>query len=141
MKHYLFDTNAISLAFDNALPEKWVRPWKEVRMGNGRLLLFEPLVSETYYKNIPKYGKKASKDKIYWLKSLPKTKIHQIDDNDAINAGDIKVQYSRKLSLVDCFLLAVAKANSAKVFTTDPSVRDTARDMNINIDYLPLPKT
>ena len=141
MKRYLFDTNSISLTFDNVLPEKWIRFWKEVRMGNSGLLLFEPLISETYYKNIPKYGKKACKDKIMWLKSLPKTKIHKLDNNDAIRAGDIKVQYSEYgLSLVDCFLLTVAKVHSAMVFTTDHDVRDVAREMNVKVSFLPYTK-
>lgn len=141
MKRYLFDTNSISLTFNNLLPEKWIRFWKEVRMGNCGLLLFEPLISETYYKNIPKYGKKTCKDYIIWLKSLPKTKIHQINDKDAINAGDIKVQFSKYgLSLVDCFLLSIAKLHRAMVFTTDHSIRDVAREMNVKVSFLPLPK-
>ena len=140
MRKYLFDTNAISLAYDDALPEKWARPWREVRVGMRSLLLFEPLVSEIYYKNIPKYGKKTSRDKIFWLKSLPHTQIYLIDDNDAINAGNIKVRYPGGLSLVDCYLLAIAKANNAKIFTTDYGLRDVARSMGVNVDYLPLPK-
>jgi predicted nucleic acid-binding protein len=110
-------------------------------MGNCCLLLFEPLISETYYKNIPAYGKKDCKDKILWLKSLPKTKIHQIDDNDAIRAGDIKIQYQKyKLSLVDCFLLSAAKSNGSLVFTTDHRLRDVAKKMNLNVKYLPFTK-
>ena len=141
MKRYLFDTNSISLAFNNSLPKKWIRFWSEIRMGDSGLLLFEPLISEAYYKNIPKYGKKDCKDKIFRLKSLPKTEIHPLDDNDAIRAGDIKVQYPEyNLSLVDCFLLSVAKARGSKVFTTDHSVRDIAKKMNVNVDYLPFPK-
>jgi len=34
MKRYLFDTNTISLWFDKSLPEKWLRHWKEIKMGN-----------------------------------------------------------------------------------------------------------
>ena len=141
MKRYLFDTNSISLTFDNDLPEKWIRPWKEVKAGIGSLVLFEPLISETYYKNIPRHGKKISKDNIYFLKSLPKAKVHQLDDNDALNAGDIKIQYKQYgLSLVDCFLITVAKTNNAKIFTTDHGVREVARSMKVKVDYLPLPK-
>ncbi len=141
MKKYLFDTNAISLTFNRNLPEKWIRPWKEVKAGTGGLVLFEPLISETYYKNIPKHGKKKSKDDIYLLKSLPKTKIHQLNDNDAMNAGDIKIQYKQyQLSLVDCFLITVARANNAKIFTTDHNLSNVARKMNVKVDYLPLAK-
>ena len=98
MKRYLFDTNSISLTFDNTLPDKWIRHWKEVKSGTGGLVLFEPLISETYYKNIPKYGKKKSKDKIYFLKSLPEAKIHQLDDNDALNAGNVNYQALKDLA-------------------------------------------
>ena len=140
MKKYLFDTNTISLWIDNSLPEKWIRPWKEIKMGYSNLLLFEQLISETYYKNIPKHGKKYCKDKILWLKGLPNKNIHIIDNKDAFNAGDIKIQYKDKLSLVDCFVITIAKTNGAKVFTTDYFVRDIARKMKINVDYLPLKK-
>ena len=139
MKQYLFDTNSVSLTFYNSLPEKWKRYWKEVRMGKCGLLLIEPLISEIYYKNIPKLGKKKSKDHIFWLKSLPQTKIHQLDDNDAIKAGDIKVQYSRyKLSLVDCFILSVAKDHNAVVFTTDYQMKYVSSKIKVNVNFLPL---
>lgn len=138
MKKYLFDANAISLWFEDNLPEKWTRQWKEVRMGTSKLILIEPLISETYYKNVPKYGKKRCKEKVYWMKALPKIYIHPLDDNDAILAGDIKTHYKGKgLSLVDCFLIAVAKANNAKIFTTDTGVRDIARSEKVQVDYLP----
>lgn len=140
MKRYLFDTNSISLTFNDSLPEKWRRFWKEVRMGSKGLLLFEPLISEIYYKNIPKHGKQNCKNKIIWLKSLQKTEIHQLNDRDAINAGDLKIQFSRyDLSLVDCFLLSIAKANKAMIVTTDHSVREVARKLNVNVSFLPFP--
>ena len=138
MKKYLFDTNAISLTFDGTLPEKWVRLWKEVRMGNSELLLFEPLISEMYYKNIPKHGKTKCKDKIYWMKSLSNSTIHPLDDNDAFRAGDIKNQYKKfGPSIVDCFLLSVAKVNGAMIITTDPTVKFVAKEMNVKFSYLP----
>ena len=141
MKRYLFDTNSISLTFNDSLPEKWRRFWKEIRMGSKGLLLFEPLISEIYYKNIPKHGKQNCKNKIIWLKSLQKTEIHQLNDRDAINAGDIKIQFSKYgLSLVDCLILTVAKSNGAMVFTTDPSVRNVARKLNVNVSFLPFEK-
>ena len=142
MKSYIFDANSISLEFADRIPEKWSRCWKEIKIYRTKeLLLIEPLISETYYKNIPKHGKKVCKDKILWLKSLQNVKIHQIDDNDAIAAGDIKNTYfTNKLSLVDCFVLAIAKKYSATLFTTDSSMRDIARKLNINVDFLPLPE-
>ena len=106
MKKYIFDANAISLWIDDSLPEKWIRPWKEILSGNIYLLLFEELISETYYKNIKKHGKRKSKDKIRWLKGQSRTNIYTPDNNDAFNAGDIKIDFqSKRLSLVDCFII------------------------------------
>jgi predicted nucleic acid-binding protein len=103
------------------------------------LLLFEPLISEIYYKNFPKQGKRACKDKILWLKSLPKKGVYSLKNRDAINAGEIKVRFLRyNLSLVDCFLLSVGMHCNATLLTTDHSVRDVARKMNIKVDFLPL---
>jgi len=45
-----------------------------------------------------------------------------------------------RLSLVDCFLLSVAKVNGARVFTTDHKLRDAAKKMKVNISYLPFMK-
>ncbi len=138
MKKYLFDTNAISTILFGSAPEKWLRHWKDVKEGRGTLILFEPLISEIFYRNTPKLGKKACKDKILWLKSLPRAEIHQLGDNEAIDAGNIKIDFAKNnLSLVDCFLLSVGKRYSCKIFTTDHSVRDVARELRINVDYLP----
>ena len=142
MKRYLFDTNAISLWFDNSLPEKWLRQWKEIKIGNSTLLLFEQLISEAYYKNIQKYGNKKSRDNIFFLKSFPNSYIYKIKDKDALSAGDIKVKNNKyKLSLVDCFLIAIARTNRAEIFTTDPSIRDVAKKMKISVNYFPLKKS
>ena len=141
MKRYLFDTNAISLWFNDAIPEKWKRQWNEIKIGKSKLILFEQLISETYYKNMKTHSKKNCKNKIFWLKSLPNNYIYGIEDKDALNAGDIKVQYNDyDLSLVDCFLITIAKTNGAEIFTTDHSVRDVARKMKINVNYFPFKK-
>ncbi len=141
MKRYLFDTSAISLMLEGNVPDKWKRFWIDVRTGRGRLILFEPLVSETYYKNVQVHGKKPSKRNVLWLKALPETTMVHLDDNHAIAAGDIKVEHSRfSLSLVDCFILAVAKSQSAKIITMDHSLRDVARKMRIGCSFLPLAK-
>ena len=138
MKRYLFDTSAISLLLDGNVPEKWQRPWADVRAGRGRLILFEPLLSETYYKNVQKHGKRAAKRRLLWLKALPESTVLPLDDNDAMAAGDIKVeQSSLSLSLVDCFALAVAKSHGAMVVTMDHSLRDVARRIGVRCSFIP----
>jgi predicted nucleic acid-binding protein len=136
----MFDTNALSIILYDNIPEKWSMKWKFIREGRAELILIEPLISEVFYKNVPKKGKKVSKNKIFWLKSLKKGEIYRMEDNDAILAGEIKIKYSNKgISLVDCFLIAVGKRQSASLFTTDPGIRDVARKLNVKVDYIPFP--
>ena len=52
MKRYLFDTYVYSLIFSEDIPEKWVRYWKEARSGTKKLIIFEMLISEIFYKNV-----------------------------------------------------------------------------------------
>ncbi len=138
MRRYLFDANAISLLILGTPPEKWFRRWKEIKERRRVLLLFEPLISEVFYKNTSKHGRKSCMDKILWLKSLPNVEIHRMNDNDAFNAGKIKVDFARYgLSLVDCFLLSIGKYQGSTIFTTDHEVRDVARKMRVNVDFLP----
>lgn len=105
-------------------------------MGQRGLVLIEPLVSEMYYMNVWKFGKKKTKDKILGLKSFKEAEEYSLDDNDAINAGAIKVDY-KNLSLVDCFLLSVAKKQNALILTTDHSIRDVARKLRVEVSFLP----
>ena len=137
MRKCLFDTNALSIIMRGTTPEKWSRIWREIRMGQRGLVLIEPVVSELYYKNISRFGKKNTRDLIYGFKSMPRAEIHELDDNDAINAGAIKIDYSSYgLSLVDCFLLAVGRRLRADVVTTDPSVREAGRKLGVKINFI-----
>jgi len=56
MKKCLFDSTVYSLIFSENIPEKWVRYWKEVCSGTKKLIIFEMLISEIFYKNSQEYG-------------------------------------------------------------------------------------
>lgn len=136
MKKILFDTYVVSLMLSGNLPEKWVRYANEIRKGERILLMFEPLISEIFYKNVPVFGISKCRDKIYWLKSLPKVEIHTLTDNDALDAGEIKVQQLQYgLSLVDCYLLSIGKRRNSIVLTTDHGVRDVGKKIGVEVKY------
>jgi len=134
MKKIIFDTYVVSLMLSDNLPEKWIKYYNEIRKGERILLLFEPLISETFYKNELKFGMSACKQKIYWLKSLPKVEIHTLTDTDAIAAGEIKVRYD-DLSLVDCYLLSIGKRRSSIILTTDHVIRDAGKKLGIEVNF------
>ena len=136
MRKCLFDTNAVSLMLSGSIPERWVRYSTGVREGKIVLLLFEPLISEIFYKNVPKYGLAECRKHILWLKSLPHVEIHSLTDSDAINAGEIKIRQSQYgLSLVDCYLLSIGRHHKSIILTTDHGVRDAGREIGVEIDY------
>jgi len=123
---------------DERTPEKWIPIWRKIRDGHQNLLLIAPLISELYYKNAPSFGKKRVKKKIDWVKKLHRADVHKLDYNDAINAGEIKVNYTRYgLSLADCFLLAVGKRFGAMIVTTDLQIKNVARKMKANVSFIP----
>ena len=141
MKKCIFDTNAVSLIFSKNVPEIWERYVKQVRKGERILLLFEPLISEIFYKNEPNFGISECKTRILQLKALPKVEFHTLTDTDAINAGEIKVRYKEyDLSLVDCYLLTVGKHRKSIILTTDHTVRDVGKKIDVEIIYHPLPE-
>lgn len=142
MKKCLFDTYAVSLMLSGGLPEKWIRYANEVRKGERILLLFEPLISEIFYKNEPKFGISTCREKIYWLKSLPKVEIHKLTDTDALDAGEIKIRNSQyDLSLVDCYLLSIGKRRNSIILTTDHGVRDVGKKIGVEVNYYPFSGT
>ncbi|MDI6730608.1 MAG: hypothetical protein QMD06_03605 [Candidatus Altarchaeum sp.] len=68
-------------------------------------------------------------------------KLYSLGYNDAIKADAIKIKYSGRkkdeLSLVDCFLLTVAKRYYISIITTDHSINNIRRNMNVGVKYLP----
>ncbi len=120
------------------VPDKWRRQWKEATIGNKTLILFEMLVAEIHSKLTLRKGQNASRNRMLWLKGLRNTKMVDVDDNLAFEASRIYLRLRvHSLSLVDSFLLAIAEKERARVFTSDHSLRDAAREMRIDVNFLP----
>jgi len=134
----LFDTCAISLvAFDGIVPDKWKENWNRIRGGGEILLFIAPIISETYYQNVKTYGKNISRNKLRWCLGLRSTQIHKLDERDGVRAGEIKSDYKR-LSLTDCFILAVGKRQGAVIFTTDAGMKAISKRVGVKTKYMPL---
>ena len=120
------------------VPDKWRRQWKEATVGNKTLILFEMLVAEVLSRLTVRKGQNASRNRMLWLKGLRNTKMIDVDDSIAFEASRIYLRLrDYSLSLVDSFLLAIAKKERARVFTSDHSLRDAAREMKIDVSFLP----
>ena len=120
------------------IPDKWRRHWKEATVGNKHLILFELLVAEIMNQLTIRKGQNASRNRMFWLKGLRNTWMVDVDDNTAFEASRIYLSMKgHSLSLVDSFLLAIAKKERAKVFTSDHRLRDAARAIKIDVNFLP----
>ena len=123
-------------------PEKWKRPWHEIRfIHKNKLILFEPLISEIFYQISKKIGFKKAKNKIEWIKTLPTSEIISLNDNIAITAGKYKISYNKYgISLVDCYSLTLALRKNATILTTDTGLKNSAKKLNIVTNFIPFGK-
>jgi hypothetical protein len=137
--NYFFDTGFLTLAIINKLEGKWIRPWKEVRKQRKSGYTIEPILAETYYQ-LMKNGmnKEAAKNRIIQIKAINSLKVTELDDNDSFKAGYYRSKLKDfKLSLVDCFVLAIADKNKLRIYTTDSPLKGAANEINLGCEYLP----
>lgn len=137
MKTYLFDTMVLStIVIKKRPPETWFYKWEEIREGRAYLLLFESLIAELFYQLIKRKQEKIVCENILRIKRLPSSRIIQLDDNLAFKAGKFRYQF-QEISTVDAFSMAIVERNKGMIFTTDHSLRDAAKEINIKVSYLP----
>lgn len=106
--------------------------------GMGKLLLFEYLVGEFYHTRAKERGDEQAQRDVLTVKGLQGSQLREPDDRDAIRAGAWRLRYARHdLSLVDSFLLVLAKRHGTRVFTTDPGVRTAGKELGIELKFVP----
>ena len=136
---YLFDTGFLTSALTDSLPEKWIRPWNEIIKRGKAGYIIEPVIAETCYQLMTKKGinKEMSKNHIMRIKSLDSMNILDLNDNDSFKASLYRTRFSKfSLSLVDCFILAVANRLKLKIYTTDEPLKRVAKKINVQYNYL-----
>jgi len=143
VKVYLLDTGFVTLCLTSNLPEKWIRPWKEIQKGLKAGCVIEPIIAESYYQLLRKHGlnKEEANESILRFKAVKGISIMDIDNNTAILAGYYRIRFKKfSLSLVDCFLLAAGykNKNEAKIYTTDGKLKIASKEISIPCDYLPI---
>lgn len=141
-RKYLLDTGFITLTLTDKLPEKWRRPWQEIKTFPQKIAcIIEPIFAEAYQQLLKKEGINKQSAKKYIMKIKPIIFILPIDNNDSFRAAQYRIKYESKkssLSLVDSFLLAVAKRYKLKIYTTDLGLKEAAKKEGIQCNYLPL---
>jgi len=81
-------------------------------------------LSEFYYKTCEKLGKSIA-DLRYHQTRRTKLTIIETDEELGKHAGMEKCKFRGRLSLADCYALAIAKSMKAKILTTDRELANT----------------
>lgn len=118
----VLDAGALSLHF---VDHPGVRKYFDAIMtGRSAGLVHSVNLAEFYYKTCQKSGKQTADA---WYYQLRNSEISIIDREDELDraAGLEKCRQSPRLSLADCFALALAKTVNALLLTTDEELAKT----------------
>ncbi len=120
-KRYVLDAGVLALYFAGR-PEAR-RYIEDVYAGRAEAFMLEVNVAEFLYNYAKVFGWDAALVKHSMLRSSPIT-ILGVDEELTITAAKLKLRYYNRLSLADCYLLALARRKRATVVTTDQALKD-----------------
>ena len=120
-RRYVLDAGVLALYFAGRRDVK--KYIDEVYSGRAKAFICEVNVAEFLYNYARIFGWDAALSRHNLLRNSP-IDIVSVDEDLTINAAKLKLKYYNVLSLADCYLIALAKKNKAKVITTDPDVRN-----------------
>jgi predicted nucleic acid-binding protein len=116
MKSYIIDAGVLALHF---IDDPRIKPFiNELTQKKAQFFICDVNLSEYYYKVCEKLGKETAD-----------VRYHQVRGSDIISvstdeeltkmAGEKKYKHRGKLSLADCFALALSQIKKATILTTD----------------------
>jgi ribonuclease VapC len=107
------------------------RYFDQITSGRSLGLISSFNLAEFYYKTCQKFGKQTADT---WYFQLRRSELSIIDQEELVRlAGLEKCRQSPKLSLADCFALALARAEGALLLTTDGEL---AKIDGVNVHHL-----
>ena len=120
-KKYVLDAGVLALYFAGRRDVK--KYIDEMYSGRIEAFMCEVNVAEFLYNYARIFGWDVALSRHSLLRNSP-VSIVSIDEDLTINAAKLKLKYYNILSLADCYLIALAKKNKAKVITTDQKIKD-----------------
>jgi len=131
MKKYVIDTGVLFL---HLIDDERVRPYfKEINEGRAKAFICDINLAEYYYKTCEKLGREVADVRYNQIRVL----MNPVSTNQDLTreAGKIKCKYRDKLSLADCFALALSKIKGAILLTTDS---DLAEIKEVKVKHFPV---
>lgn len=119
-KKYVLDASIPALYFAG---HKDVKKYiDEIYNGQAEAYMCEINVAEFLYNYAKIFGWDTALSRHILLRNSPINFVN-IDEDLTIEAAKLKLKHYSVLSLADCYLIALAKRNKAKIITTDHNVK------------------
>ncbi len=116
MKRYVIDAGVLALHFIDDVRVKLF--FNELAQGKAQFFICDVNLSEYYYKVCEKIGKETADVRYYQIRGSDIVSV-STDEELTKKAGENKCKYRGKLSLADCFALALSQLKKATILTTD----------------------
>jgi len=122
-KRYVLDAGILALYFAGSKKAKeYIDAVYEERI---KAFMCEVNVAEFLYNYAKVFGWKAALVKHSLLHNSP-IRIVGINESLTVEAARLKLKYYKRLSLADCYLIALAKQREAEIITTDADVKEVS---------------
>lgn len=116
MKKYIIDAGVLALHF---IDDKRVKPFfNEETQKKAQFFICDVNLAEYYYKVCEKIGKETADIRYYQVRASDIIST-STDEELTKKAGENKCKHRGKLSLADCFALALSQLKKATILTTD----------------------
>jgi len=115
----VFDTSPLYLSFLG--DRRVIEPLQEMGKGIADGYTCEPNLAELYYKTCEKLGRETALLRYTSLRQSALT-ITSPDHTLTRLAGELKCSHRPELSLVDAYIIALAKRTGSSLYTTDARI-------------------
>jgi len=116
VRRYVVDAGVLALYF---IGDERVKPYFDgVVRGRGRILICDVNLAEYYYKVCERLGRDVAEVRYYQVRESG-VEVVPTSEELTRKAGELKCKYRGRLSLADCFCLALACLEGAALLTTD----------------------
>ncbi len=104
---------------------------QELNDGRAEVLASEVNLAEFYYKTCETRGREVAEILYRRIRIMKELRSLSPDEELTKRAGQLKCTYRGKVSLADCFAVATAECEEARLVTTDSELEKMARKEGI----------
>ncbi|MGB9741431.1 MAG: type II toxin-antitoxin system VapC family toxin [Candidatus Bathyarchaeia archaeon] len=132
MRRYVADAGVLFLYF---IDDGRVKPYfDEIVQGRAQGFICDVNLAEYYYKTCEKLGKDVADVRYHQVRGSSVESV-ATDEELTRKAGEKKCKYRSKLSLGDCFSLALSELKKAVLLTTDSEL---AKVKEVKVKHFPV---